>query len=112
MKIELAPSETVIREGGANLQRGWEAVGGRLFLTNTRLAFASHAFNVQTGPTEIPLAAIRQVTPCWTKVLGFLPIAPNSVSVSTDQGELRFVVHGRSEWAAAIQLARAATGLS
>ena len=34
MKIELAPSETVIREGGANLQRGWEAVGGRLFLTN------------------------------------------------------------------------------
>ena len=108
MKIELAPSETVIREGGANLQRGWEAVGGRLFLTNARLVFASHSFNVQTGPVEILLADIRQVMPCWTKFLGLLPIANNSLAISTDQGEHRFVVHGRTEWVKAIHSARAA----
>lgn len=108
MKIELAENERVIREGGANVQRRWEAVGGRLFLTNVRLVFSSHSFNVQTGPVEIPLADIREVTPCWTKFLGVLPMVPNSLAVSTGQAEHRFVVHGRSEWAAAIHAARAA----
>jgi hypothetical protein len=107
MKIDLDPNETLIRQGGANLQRRWEAVGGRLLLTNARLVFSSHAFNVQKGSVEIPLAAIRDVAPCWTKFLGFLPLAPNSLCVSTDQGEHRFVVHGRSQWAEAIGSAQA-----
>ena len=102
MKIELSPGETLIRDGAANLQRGWEAVGGRLFLTSNRLVFSSHAFNVQSGRTEIPLSDIRQVEPCWTRFLGFVPVAPNSLSVRTPQGEHRFVLNGRSDWAAAI----------
>ena len=107
MKIDLQPNETLIQDGGANLQRRWEAVGGRLFLTSDRLVFTSHAFNVQTGPVEIPLADIRGVVPCWTKFLGLLPLVPNSLCISTDQGEHRFVLHGRSKWAAAIALAQA-----
>lgn len=38
--------------------RGWEGVGGRLYLTNRRLVFESHAINLQTGTTDIPLADI------------------------------------------------------
>lgn len=107
MKIDLAPNEHLIREGAANLQRGIETVGGRLFLTDLRLVFSSHAFNVQTGPTEIPLSAVRSVQPCWTRFLGVLPLAPNSLAVRTDQAEHRFVLFDRSIWAQAIQLATA-----
>lgn len=108
MKIELAPGEKLLREGAANLQRGIETVGGRLFLTNRRLAFSSHALNVQTGPTDIPLSAIRSTSPCWTRFLGLIPLAPNSLAVRTDNSEHRFVLFGRSQWAQAINEAIAA----
>ena len=107
MKIELAPDETLVREGGANMQRGWEAVGGKLALTTSRLVFASHAFNVQAGPAEIPLADIRDVTPAWTRFLGLIPVAPNSICVRTDRGTHRFVLYRRKEWIAAINAAAA-----
>lgn len=109
MKIDLAPNETLIREGAANLQRGLEAVGGRLFLTNRRLVFSSHALNIQTGRTEIPLADIRSVAPCWTRFLG-VPIAPNALAVRTPTDEHRLVLFGRSKWAAAISSATSALG--
>lgn len=110
MKIELAPGEKILREGAANVQRGIETVGGRLFLTDRRLAFSSHAFNVQTGLTEIPLDAIRATRPCWTRFLGLIPLAPNSLEVRTDNAAHRFVLFGRSEWAQAINQAIAARG--
>ena len=102
MKTSLQPGESVLREGGANLQRGWEAVGGRLFLTDQRLCFESHAFNVQSGPVEIPLAAITALRPAWTKFLGFLPVFPNSLVVRAGETEYSFVLHGRQQWADAI----------
>lgn len=110
MKIELAPGERMLKEGAANLQRGIETVGGRLFLTERRLVFASHAFNVQTGVTDIPLTAIRSSTPCWTRFLGLIPLAPNSLEIRTDSSEHRFVLFGRTEWARAINEAMAARG--
>ena len=81
--IGLAAGETLLREGAANLQRGVETVGGRLFLTDRRLLFRSHGFNVQDGDTEIPLARIRGARPCWTRLLGVLPLAPNSLMSAT-----------------------------
>ena len=42
MKIDLQPNEKLIKESGANLQRGAETVGGKLFLTNDRLYFDTH----------------------------------------------------------------------
>ena len=105
MKIELLPNEQLLREGAANLQRGPETVGGWLFLTNSRLVFSSHRFNVQTGVTEIALSTVRSVQPCWTKFLGFLPVAPNSLSVASESGEHRFVLFRRSAWAEAIRAA-------
>lgn len=109
MKTPLMPTESVVREGVANLQRGIEAVGGRLTLTSLRLVFESHGFNVQTGTTEIALAEISKVEPCWTRFLGVVPLAPNGLAVTLTSGaEHRFVVFGRTEWRSAIQAARGA----
>ncbi len=107
MKIDLRTGETLLREGGANLQRGIEAVGGRLFLTNERLLFQSHAFNVQTGATEIALADVRGTALRWTKLLGVLPLFPNSLAVQVRDGaEYCFVLYGRKIWQAAIEAQR------
>jgi hypothetical protein len=103
MKIDLHPNEKLQREGVANLQRGVETVGGKLFLTNQRLFFQSHSFNIQTGATDIPLSKIVGARRCWTKFLGFLPVFPNSLAIDTIGGvEYRFVLWGRSNWATAI----------
>ena len=103
MKIDLHPNEKLLREGAANLLRGVETVGGKLFLTDQRLFFQSHSFNVQTGPTDIPLAEVRGTRLCWTKFLGVIPLFPNSLAVATTSGtEYRFVLFGRKGWATAI----------
>ena len=103
MKIELNPSEIEIKEGGANLQKNIETVGGKLHLTNQRLIFKSHKINIQTGITEIQLADIESIKKCWTKFLGFIPIMPNSLAVNTIDGKVfSFVLFGRSSWESAI----------
>ncbi|MBC8102612.1 MAG: hypothetical protein H7Z41_08500 [Cytophagales bacterium] len=104
MKTPLAAGETIVKEGGANLQHDLESVGGRLFLTTHRLIFESHALNVQTGVTILPLFAITEVQRCWTKFLNAIPLANNSVAVTMNQGvTFRFVVFGAPQWVAAIQ---------
>lgn len=108
MNLDLHPGERSVRDGAANMQRGIEAVGGRLFLTDARLVFHSHAFNVQTGVTEVPLHEVRSVARCWTRLFGLLPLVPNSISVRTDRAEHRFVVFGRAGWVEAIRSAVAA----
>ena len=55
MRMPLLSGEQLIKEGFANLQRGWEALGDRLYLTNQRLIFESHPFNIQRGSAVIPL---------------------------------------------------------
>lgn len=103
MKIKLNPNEKLLREGAANLQRGAETVGGKLFLTDQRLFFQSHSINFQTGSTEIPLTQVRSTRLCWTKFLNLIPVFPNSLAVETSSGvEYRFVLFGRKAWAAAI----------
>ncbi len=102
-KTMLQPGETPVKESRANLQRGIESVGGHLYLTNQRLIFESHRFNVQAGATEIPLADIAGVEKTWTKFLGLIPLTPNSILVRTTGGEEHRIVCGkRDEWIAAI----------
>jgi hypothetical protein len=97
------PGERPVKDGGANLQRGIETVGGRLYLTSHRLVFESHAFNVQTGTTIIPLTSITGVRKCWTRFLNLIPLFPNSVAVTTKEGiEYRYVTFGRRAWIDAI----------
>ena len=101
--IELMENEKIIKKGSANIQRGIEQVGGKLYLTNERIIFKSHKFNFQSGNTEIKLENISSVNKSWTKFLGFIPLVPNSIKLSTKEGsKFRFVINGRSKWISAI----------
>jgi len=104
MKTQLLPDETLIKDGAANLQRGIETVGGRVHLTSQRLVFESHAINIQTGATIIPLESITGVRKCWTRFLNLIPLFPNSVAIATKEGkEHRFVMFARQSWVDAIK---------
>lgn len=106
----LDAGEQLVKQGDANLQRGIETVGGRLFLTNRRLIFKSHRLNVQTGATEIALANVAATEVCWTKLLNLIPVAPNSLRVTTTAGdEHRYVLFGRAQWKEAIDTAAGLT---
>ncbi|GAA3283206.1 GRAM domain-containing protein [Nesterenkonia halobia] len=99
MKTELDAGETVLKSSNANLQRGAETVGGRLHLTDRRLIFESHAFNIQSGASVVGLGEIVDAEPVWTLFLNSIPVMPNSLAVRTrDGGELRFVLFGRKTW--------------
>ena len=103
MKTELKENEVIVKEGAANLQRGFETVGGKLYLTNQRLVFEAHKFNLQSEASEIDLSNVRGLQKCWTKFLGLIPLMPNSLAVTTIKGEeYRFVLFGRESWMTAI----------
>jgi hypothetical protein len=106
LNTPLEAGETVVRESRANMQRGIESVGGHLYLTDKRLIFESHKLNVQRGASEIPLASVESVAPAWTRFLGFIPLAKNSVAVGAGGAESRFVVPKRNEWVDAIDRQR------
>lgn len=59
--MKLDDNEIIIRKSGANHLKPFEGVGGRLFLTNQRLFFKSHFFNIQTHEESIPLEDIVSI---------------------------------------------------
>ncbi|MFG1941457.1 GRAM domain-containing protein [Nonomuraea sp. NPDC048826] len=100
--IIVTPGEVVLRKGHANLWRGREAVGGRLWLTSSWLVFRSHSINVQTGVWAWPLKEIVSTAPVNT-----LAIVPNGLEIGLRSEErIRFVVHRRREWMNAIGKAK------
>jgi hypothetical protein len=107
METPLRPGEALVKESRANLQRGIESVGGHVYLTDQRLIFESHSFNVQRGATEIPLAEVAEMRKAWTRFLNLIPIAPNTIAVRTTRGEEhRIVCSKRDEWIAAVEQQR------
>ncbi len=96
----------MLKEGSANLQKNIETVGGKLSLDKEKLIFKAHKFNVQGGVTEIELPNITSIEKCFTKFLGFIPIFPNSIAVSTNTDTYRFVVSSREQWIQCINQAR------
>ena len=94
--------ETVVHHGPANHFKGIEAVGGKLFLTNRRLVFRSHRFNVQTHEESYPLDGIVSAEPSRT-----LGLVPNGLLLQMRDGRReRFVVGGRSEWVSLLRRVR------
>jgi len=99
MKTELRSDEKQVKSGAANLQKGIETVGGKLYLTNQRLIFEAHKLNIQRGVTDITLSDINSSELRWTKFLGLIPLMPNSLAVILTNGkEYRFVISGRKAW--------------
>jgi hypothetical protein len=93
------PDETIVHHGPANHYKGFEAVGGRLFLTSKRLRFRSHKLNVQSHDESYPVDIIISVEPART-----LGVVPNGVLVHLRDGRHeRFVVGGRAEWVARLR---------
>ena len=58
VNIETEEDENVLLESLANHYKGIEAVGGKLFLTNKKLIFKSHKFNIQNHEFSISLDEI------------------------------------------------------
>ena len=86
--VVLEEGEALRAEVPANLFRGWEAVGGRLSITDRRIRFESHRWNGQVGPTEVRLDQVASVRPrnnFW--------IIPNGLRVEAKDGRsYQFVV--------------------
>ena len=102
MNIELRNDETLIKQGSANHWQGWEAVGGRLFLTDQRLIFKSHRLNVQRHETSMELGEVVSIKPRNNFLL-----VPNGVSIFLRNGyEERFVVWSRRDWITKIRQAK------
>ena len=89
--LVLAEGETVRRIGQANLLRNGEGVGGWLALTDRRLVFHSHRFNLTRPEIDRPAA---DVAAC--EGFGMLP---NGLTVRFhDGGTEQFRVWGRTRW--------------
>ena len=103
MAIQLEDGEVLLKEGSANHFKGMEAVGGKMLLTNRRLIFRSHSFNVQTHEETYWLADITSV-----RTRNTLGIVPNGIAVILNNSrEERFVVNERQEWIQKILRAKA-----
>jgi len=106
------PGETLVHQGDANLYLRrkqvdgrllWHriGIGGRLFLTSSRLLFHAHRFNVQSGVWTWPVGAIASVEPVNT-----LAMIPNGLAVVLHDGErFRFDVYKRRAWMESIERA-------
>jgi hypothetical protein len=90
--------EMPIQEGSANFQRNVETVGGKLSLFDEKLVFEPHAVNVQKEGVIIQLASISKVDMGWTKFLGFIPLLPNALIISSGNKCYRFTVFNRKAW--------------
>ena len=99
MEAPSLPGEDIVKQGGANHFKSYEAVGGWIYLTDQRLLFRSHSMNVQRHELTIPLQEISEAKPCMT-----FGIIPNGLEIKTIDGKTeRFVVEDRKDWAKKIQ---------
>lgn len=98
----LKDGEQIVWEELANHFQGIEAVGGRLVLTNERVIFKSHSFNIQTHEWSAALSDITETEPART-----LGIIPNGLLIKVKSGETeRFVVRDREKWNQLLATAR------
>jgi hypothetical protein len=91
----LSSGEKLIREGPANHQGS----GGWMYLTDTRLFYVSHKFNLNKHELSIPLADIAAVEKARS-----LGIIPNQLLLNLKNGHAeKFVVQEVKSWVNQIQ---------
>ncbi|HLP11809.1 MAG TPA: GRAM domain-containing protein [Flavobacteriales bacterium] len=90
----LEPGEELVFHTPANHKKGVEAVGGKLFLTNKRLIFASHKINIQNHSTILNRHEIISVEK-YNHTFG---IVKNGLKIKKQIGEENFIVAKVDEW--------------
>ena len=103
----LVNGENVLKKGPANLWKGFEAVGGMLYLTDKgRLVHVPHSVNIQRSIVEVQVSNIADVQTGWTRFLG-IPIAKNGLFVKQSQGQnFKYVVFDKKSWQESINSIR------
>ena len=98
LKNPCAPREKLLDRGAANHFLRGGAVGGHLWLTDERLYFESHAYNLQNHTLTIPLSGIEGAR------LGLISaFVPTGLEVVTDGKRERLAIQNRRDWAGAIR---------
>lgn len=98
IQVGVGPDETVIKEGGANHFKKGEGVGGKLVLTDRRLIFKSHKYNIQNHEVSFDLGQLSEVRA--SEMLKFLH---NGLTVKLiNRGEEKFIVDEPQEWITSI----------
>jgi hypothetical protein len=93
-KIKIDPEEKMIFQTGAKHFKGMEAVGGKLCLTDKRIIFKSHRFNIQNHELIIKLTDIKEINRFRP-----LDLTDNGLSIQTnEQRKEKFVVEKIEEW--------------
>jgi len=99
MNLNLNENETIVKQGYANHFKGIESVGGKMFLTNQRLYFKSHSFNIQVHDLSISILEIRSLGKRNT-----FGIFPNGLFIELKNGKKEiFVVYRRKKWISEIE---------
>ena len=98
--MKLANDEVVIRKGAATRLVPFEGVGGELFLTNQRLFFEAHSFNVQKRDGSIRL---ENITAVEAKHSDFISRKLSIYLSNKSVGE--FTVYKRKIWVSEIEKA-------
>ncbi|MCG9696777.1 hypothetical protein [Shewanella sp. Isolate11] len=83
----------------ASFQKGAIRVDGRLTKTREQLCFEAHDPKSYYGPYQLLLSDIVKIKSCWGKGAGILPITPNGVEVTMENGEhYQFIVADNQAW--------------
>lgn len=98
-ELQLQPGEELHYGGKANHWSGWESVGGRLYLTDRRLVFRSHRYNLDNHEWSIGVGEIEAVD-----TYNSLWLFPNGLVVRiSGRDDETFVVNDRPEWVVATE---------
>jgi|SRR5699024_1130571 len=90
--------ENLVKKGMANLWKGKEGVGGKLYLTSQQLTHKPHKMNVQNEEVTIHLSDIDHLEFYTNKVFG-IPLMKNGLMVvDKDSRQYKFVVNSRDKW--------------
>ena len=90
--IDLNTNENIEISRPANHFLGFEAVGGKLFITNQRFVFKSHAVNLQAHELIINFSEIKKI-----EYYNTLVIVPNGLRIILHSGKIeKFAVWKRN----------------
>jgi hypothetical protein len=92
MKIMTNPGESIQFEKFATHFKGIERVGGKMYLTQNRLIFKSHHFNIQNHQLSMDLEEITEASDCEIDSYKALAIT------RTNNRNERFEVEQLDEW--------------